>query len=244
MVFEVHLDHICGLCGFYGKAFPAQDFTLICMPTIHCISGLGADQRMFQKLDIPGAELKAVPWPYFDTHDEMACYAQKVAALIPQGPEHVILGLSFGGMLASEIARMRPEAKVIIISSAKSPGELPPVAWWVKFLGRNGLMPVGIVKLPFRQVMERFGADTAEEQKLMQAILRDTDNHFASCALRAMIEWKSTPPPESIVHIHGTADAMILPDRVQPTYWIRGGKHIMIYSRAEEISALIAQHVT
>ena len=82
------------------------------MTTIHCISGLGADQRIFQKLQIPGAVLKPVPWPDFDKYDELACYAQKVAALIPEGPDEVILGLSFGGMLASEIARMRPSAKV------------------------------------------------------------------------------------------------------------------------------------
>jgi pimeloyl-ACP methyl ester carboxylesterase len=215
------------------------------MPTIHCISGLGADQRMFAKLRIPGAELKPVLWPYFDRHDEMACYAQKVAEKIPEGPDHVILGLSFGGMLASEIARMRPGAKVILVSSVKSPSELPPMAGWVKFLGRNGLMPVGIAKLPNKQVMERFGADTEEEKKLMQAILKDTDNHFAACALRAMIEWQTkTPPPAGIVHIHGTADAMLLPDKIKPTHWVEGGKHIMVYSRAEEISKLIEQHLS
>ena len=214
------------------------------MPTIHCISGLGADQRMFQKLNIPGAELKPVLWPHFDKHDEMACYAQKVAAKIPEGPDEVILGLSFGGMLASEIARARPSAKVIIISSVKSPSELPPMAGWVKFLGRNGLMPVGIAKIPNKQILERFGADTEEEKKLMRAILDDTDNHFAKCALWAMIKWQATPPPAGIVHIHGTADAMILPDKIQPTHWVEGGKHIMVYSRAAEISALIAQHLS
>ena len=114
------------------------------MPTIHCISGLGADQLMFSKLSIPGAELKAVLWPYFDKHDEMACYAQKIGAQIPEGPDEVILGLSFGGMLASEIARTRPGAKVMIVSSVKSPAELPPMAGWTKFLGRNSLMPVGL----------------------------------------------------------------------------------------------------
>ena len=214
------------------------------MPTIHCISGLGADQRMFQKLNIPGAVLKSVPWPYFDKYDELACYAQKVAAQIPEGPDEVILGLSFGGMLASEIARARPSAKVVIVSSAKSSSEFPPGSWWIKFLARNGLMPVGIAKLPNSQMLERFGADTIEEKKLMRSILQGLDNHFTACALRAMLEWQSTPAPEGILHIHGTADEMILPGKIKPTYWVKGGKHIMIYSRAAEVSALIAKHLS
>jgi len=78
----------------------------------------------------------------------------------------------------------------------------------------------------------------------MNAILQDTDNDFVSYALRAMIEWQSTPPPTDIIYIHGTADAMILPDKVSPTHWVNGGKHIMVYSRAAEVSRLIAQHVT
>ena len=78
----------------------------------------------------------------------------------------------------------------------------------------------------------------------MRAILEDTDNHFARCALRSMIDWRSMPPPADIVHIHGTADAMILPDNIHPTHWVKGGKHIMVYSRAAEVSALIAQHLS
>ena len=212
------------------------------MKTIHCISGLGADHRIFTRLMIPGAELKPVAWPYFDKHDEMACYAQKVGALIPDGEDDIILGLSFGGMLASEIARVRPATKVIIVSSAKSHAELPPVKAWVKYLVQNGLIPVGLAQYSGSQITDRFGADTEEEKKMVLSILAATDNHFARCALRAMVEWKTTTVPD-IAHIHGTADAMILPDHIHPTHWVEGGKHIMIWSRAEEVSRLIAQHI-
>jgi pimeloyl-ACP methyl ester carboxylesterase len=212
------------------------------MKTIHCISGLGADHRIFGRLAIPGAQLKHVPWPSFDKHDEMACYAQKIGAQIPKGEDDIILGLSFGGMLASEIARARPSAKVIIVSSAKSPSELPPVKPWVKYLVHNGLIPVGLAKYSGDNITDRFGADTEEEKKMVLSILSATDNHFARCALRAMVEWRSTAIPD-IVHIHGTADAMILPDFIHPTHWVEGGKHIMVWSRAEEVSRLIAQHI-
>lgn len=218
--------------------------TLLATVTIHCISGLGADQRLFQKLYIPGAELKAVPWPYIDRHDEMACYAQKVAALIPKGPDNVVLGLSFGGMLAAEIARVRPTQKVIIVSSAKAPAELHMPGNFLQFIIHKRLLPVGLAVLGGRRVTERFGARTDEEHQLIGSVLEDTNPHFARCAFRAMIDWQSqVPPPESLVHIHGTADQIIQPDRIHPTHWISDGSHIMIYNRPDVVSALIEKHL-
>jgi pimeloyl-ACP methyl ester carboxylesterase len=213
------------------------------MPTIHCISGLGADQRVFSKLQIPGWELKTVPWPHIDAHDEMACYAQKVAALIPDGPEHVILGLSFGGMLASEIARVRPDQNVIIVSSAKHPDELGEVSGWLKFLVTKRLFPVGLMRIPNKTILRRFGAYDSESQILLRNILDDSDNHLVSCAGKAIMEWKTTPAPPQIVHIHGTADQIIKPDLIKPTHWVRGGEHMMIYTRAQELGVLIGEHL-
>lgn len=213
------------------------------MPTLHCISGLGADHRMFRRLNIPGWELKAVPWPHIDRHDDMACYAQKIAALIPDGPDHAILGLSFGGMLASEIARVRPEQKVIIISSAKNPAELGSAGGFLKFIVTKRLLPVGLVRIPNNVILRRFGAYDDESQFLLRSIFDDQSDHLVSVAAKVIMEWRSTPAPATVVHIHGTADQIIKPEPVHPTHWIEGGEHIMIFTRAEEVGALIRQHL-
>jgi len=225
-----------------GDSFCYSLSKLPALYTIHCISGLGADQRIFQKLNVPGARLQAVPWPYFDKHDQMACYAQKVAALIPADPDNIILGLSFGGMLASEIVRSEPSRKAILVSSAKSPSELHPVSKFLEFIGKHRLLPTSLTSLISKQMAERFGAKSAAEISLIRSIINETDPHFASCAIKALMEWKTTtPPPPGIVHIHGTADRILPPDLIKPSYWIEGGEHIMIYNRADEISKLIGK---
>jgi len=198
---------------------------------------------MFGKLQIPDWELKAVPWPHIDAHDEMACYAQKVAATIPEGPDHAILGLSFGGMLASEIGRVRPDQRVIIVSSAKHPNELGEVSGWLKFLVTKRLFPVGLMRIPNKTILRRFGAYDTESQILLRNILDDSDNHLVSCAAKAIMEWKTTPAPQQIVHIHGTADQIIDPKLIEPTHWIEGGEHMMIYTRADEVGKLIREHL-
>lgn len=212
------------------------------MTNIYCISGLGADQRAFGKLSIPGAVLKPVDWVAFDKHDGISCYAQKMAATIPED-NPTILGLSFGGMVAAEIAKIRPVKQVFLVSSAKDATELPPVSNLVKFLAHARLLPVFIMKIPSNQVYNRFGVETEEEKALLMDILKKTDNSFSSWAARAMIDWHCTAHADNIIHIHGTADQMIVPQHIHPTHWVEGGTHFMIYRRADEVSRLIAQHL-
>ena len=212
------------------------------MKTIYCISGLGADQRIFKKLSISDVKLVGVDWLRPDWHDEIPCYAQKMSAQIP-GEAPIIIGVSFGGMLASEIIRMRPDAKVIIISSAKDVTELPRVGRFLRIVAKSHLAPVGVMKIPSKQVDERFGAETEEEKTLLHSILKDTDNHFSRWAFKAMVNWKTAVHDPRIIHIHGTADRMIPSENIQPTHWIEGGHHLMVYSRADEVSRLIAQHL-
>jgi len=208
------------------------------MQTIHCISGLGADQRIFQKLDIQGATLAPVHWADYDKHDDLSCYAQKISAQITE-ENPVILGLSFGGMLASEIARIRPVKQLFLISSAKDATELPRFGGLARFLVNRQLVPVGLSKIAVKPLYDRFGVVTAEEKDLLKDILRSTDNGFTSWAMKAMLNWKTQEHVPQIIHIHGTADKLILPQFVKPTHWIKEGTHFMAYQRAGEISRII-----
>ncbi len=214
------------------------------MTTIYCISGLGADDRVFKKLAIPGVEFRYVPWPYLDVKDNMRSYAEKIAALIPQGPTDMILGLSFGGMLASEIALMRPAQKVFLISSCKSPEELPPLNPVLRFFARNRLIFMSALTLLQWRFMTLFGVENEEERKMVREVMADSDPHFVRCAGKVIIEWKMKEKPRAdLIQMHGTADRILLPQFVKPSIWIKNGHHLMVFSRAAEISNLIAQHL-
>lgn len=212
------------------------------MKSIYCISGLGADQRMFQKLELPGVQLVPVKWPPFSPHDTIPSYAQKVSALIPD-ENPTIIGLSFGGMVAVEIAKIRPLHQLFLVSSAKAVTELPYPQGWMVMLIRFNLIPTKLINRPNEFVYKMFGAHTDDERALMKKIMEDTDGKFLKWALRAMLKWGNDTWPKDLIHIHGTADKMIPAANVHPTYWIEGGQHIMIYNRAAEVSALIHKNL-
>src|SRR4051794_35905388 len=91
---------------------------------IYCISGLGADERAFERLKIAGCSLHFVdripPLP----NETLFSYAGRMSERITE-ISPVVIGLSFGGMIAIEMAKQIPIEKLILISSVKTRNEIP-----------------------------------------------------------------------------------------------------------------------
>lgn len=212
------------------------------MQKIYCISGIGADERIFKNLHIPGTELVHIRWPEFDKHDELGCYAQKI---IPQIKEEnpVLLGLSFGGMLAVEIAKIHPVKKIFLVSSAKTKEELPQYGTFFRTLILSRIIPSFLYTVPNTVTYNLFGAKLPDEIQLLKGVFEDTDGKLMKWAMRAITLWRNETYPEPLVHIHGTADKILPMENIHANYLIEGGTHIMIYNRAQEISDIIAKEL-
>ena len=83
------------------------------MKKIYCISGLGADERAFSKLNIKGFELKVIRWLMPIKDETLPEYASRMRQDIDDD-NPILMGLSFGGMLCTEIAKQVPVKKIII----------------------------------------------------------------------------------------------------------------------------------
>ena len=68
------------------------------MKRIYCISGLGADERIFQKLKIKDAELHALQWIRPENNESISQYAMRFKSQINE-ENPVILAVSFGGLI-------------------------------------------------------------------------------------------------------------------------------------------------
>lgn len=204
---------------------------------------MGADERIFANIRIDNAKLVHIPWPDYDEHDEIPCYAQKLAATIPE-ENPVLLGVSFGGMLGIEIAKILSVRKLFIVSSSKTSSEIPHFGRFMKTLMMSGKLPGFFYTWPNKYLLQLFGAETEEEKQLLRNVLHDSDGLFMRWAMKVIQLWRNTEYPEQLVHIHGDADKIITPEFVHPNYWIKDGTHIMIYNRAEEISTIINKELS
>ena len=204
--------------------------------TIYLLSGLGADHRIFQHLHFGPFTPKHIHWLEPNPQEPLTDYARRLSAQI-EGEAPILLGVSFGGMVAVEIAKQRQCQTVILISSAATRAEVPAVYRNAGRLCLHRLLPVPLLKQANFLTYWFFGMHTAAERALLKNILRDTDGRFLRWAMDAIVRWENTETLPNLLRLHGTADR-ILPIRNirHVDARIPGGGHLMIFNRAGEIN--------
>lgn len=208
------------------------------MKQVYLFSGLGADERVFHYLDLSGYETTFIRWLRPIKGETLEQYAKRLTQQIT-APRPVLVGLSFGGMVATEVARLIEVEKVILIASAKTREEIPPYYRLAGQLRLHKLLPARLLKQPNGFSNWFFGANSQEDKAMLAAILRDTDSHFLKWAIDQIVNWTNRTPHPSTKHIHGTND-WILPFRyVVCDVEIKGGGHFMTVNKVQELTQAI-----
>lgn len=208
------------------------------MKTIYCISGLGADERAFSKLKITGHALKVIPWLKPHHSETIQHYAKRMRATITE-ENPVLMGLSFGGMMCTEIAKQIPVSKIILISSVKSSKELPLWMKTVALLKLNKIVPLRSTRLTQPIQNRMLGVQTEEEKVLVASLRREADLPYTNWAVQQAINWKNDWKHPNIYHIHGDKDNMFPIKNIKADFTIKNAGHFMIMNKANEVSACI-----
>ncbi len=208
------------------------------MKKVYFISGLGADKRIFSFLDLSFCEPVFVAWIEPLKKESLESYALRLRQTLPE-QEPTIVGISFGGMLATEMAKAEPGLKAIIIASNKTAKEFPKYLRAGKYFPFYKWMPGKMMKSSAYAIKWVFGRNGKEQKKVFLEIIRDIDPRFVKWSITAILNWKNKEIPKNVIHLHGTADRL-LPNRlVKADYIIKGGNHVMPMDSHEEISALL-----
>lgn len=206
-------------------------------PIFYLIPGLGADERVFQFLRLPGTA-HVLRWlPPQTSAEPLPHYADRLAGVVPAGQACWLVGVSFGGVLALEIAGLRPLARVVLISSFAHPRELPWLARLARATGLYRLLPPQLLPRLPGLASWFFGVKTIRDRQLLNQILRDTDPYFTRWAIARLLQWSGRPGTLAI-RIHGTDDRLLPHGAVHSQYQLLGG-HLIIISRAAEISRIL-----
>ncbi|MBV9987750.1 MAG: alpha/beta hydrolase [Chitinophagaceae bacterium] len=205
---------------------------------VYFISGLGADETAFSKLSLPGIEKVHLNWLVPEKKESIEAYAGRMAARITE-PGPVIVGLSFGGMMAIEIAKLIPVKKLILLSSAKHRKELPSYFSVCRYIPLHRWLPLNKMASNRRIMNLVLGARTREQRERLKKVIDNTIEGFNEWAIDQVINWKNTEPPANASHIHGDADRLLPLRYVRADYIIKNGGHLMVVNQAKEVSALL-----
>jgi pimeloyl-ACP methyl ester carboxylesterase len=209
---------------------------------IYFISGLGADHRAFDKLDLPAYCSKHyIQWLLPNNKETLQLYVKRLLSQIDLTKPFSLIGLSFGGMVAVELGKITNPEKIILISSVANRSQLP---WHYKALGHikfYSYLPLRLMKQKNKITYWFFGTKDKDEQKILGEIITETDSTYLKWALKMISTWKNKVSLPNLIHIHGDADRLFPIQFVKPHITVRKGSHLMVREQADEISKYLKE---
>jgi len=205
---------------------------------LYIISGLGADERVFRNLRFPEYRVHFLKWLVPEKGETLENYARRMSDQIDSA-RPILIGMSFGGIMAAEIARHIEVRRIILISSVKERRELPPLFRFVGKFGIHRLIPVRLFTWSNPLTNWLFGTQGREEERLLAAVMKDTHLGYLKWAIDKILLWKNETRASHLTHIHGTADRLLPFRYITDAIAVKGGGHLMILNKAEEVGRMI-----
>lgn len=202
---------------------------------VYFISGLGSDERVFSKMDIGGFRKKNIKWiPPFESEDVVDYSSRLISQIKTDGPI-ILVGLSFGGIIAIELGKLLKNCTVILISSVSSVNYLP---YYIKneFLNKQiRKLPMSSIRKFSRLFYPIFGLKTKLSIQIIEEMVDDLDYNFVKWGIEVIGKWEGGLGSNLIHEIHGDNDR-ILPKKSAKAIIIKGGGHLMVLEKSQLVS--------
>ena len=208
---------------------------------LYFFPGLGASSKIFEHISLPKEkfEIHLLDWKIPTSVDESL---QEYAARMCEEIHHqnpILIGVSFGGILVQEMAKIIATEKVIVISSIKSHHELPTRLRVIRDTKAYKLFPAKIVKNIEDYTQYFLGDFLKKRAELYKMYLSVRDETYMQWAIYNVLHWKQEKPAENLVHIHGLEDNVFPIKYIQNFIPVTKGTHVMILMKAKTISSEI-----
>jgi pimeloyl-ACP methyl ester carboxylesterase len=209
---------------------------------LYIFSGLGADERVFQKLDFSAYSVVFIKWITPIENETIENYASRLLVQITS-TRPILIGLSFGGMMAVEVAKLIETKKTLLIASAKTSKEIP---FYYRFAGKLGIhkmLSAKLLKSSNFLTNWFFGARTRFDKQILKEILIDTDSVFLKWAIDKIVKWSNKTLPANIFHIHGTSDRILPIKFVNFDVEINNGGHLMTLIKPQQLNDILKAEI-
>lgn len=214
---------------------------------IYTLPGLGFDERIFSKIDFGKKRVRHLNWIVPEPAEHIADYAKRMSANIENNGDRIVLiGHSFGGIMAQEMARIVDVQTIILVSSVKCREEIPWRLRAIAPLGLHHLFSKKLIRGTFAWWANSHGYSTAEEQRLFKSMIEKQTDGYLQWALKTVSEWQPMSATNAkIIHIHGENDKTFPVGLLkQPCRTVKGGTHFMVFNQAETVSKMIREEIS
>lgn len=209
--------------------------------TIYLFPGQGSDKRIFDSLTLDNSyNLKVIEYGTPDKSISLETFAKQLSSQIDTTRPFVLIGMSLGGMICSELNEILSPEKTIIISSAKNRTELPWRYKFQKVIPIYKLFPGSFLLAGAKLLQPIVEPDRNKNKKTFKSMLAAKKGKYMKRSIGLIIRWDRKTNSKKIYHIHGTNDHTLPFRKIKsPDYIIKDGSHMITLTTAKEISVII-----
>ena len=210
------------------------------MHKILLLTGMTPDHRIFDRLLPLLPTARIVDWIRPVAYESIASYAARLSHTIDNDVPTVVCGVSFGGIVARELASCLNSKSCVLISSVRSPRELPP--WFRIFRMISSRLAVVAMKAT-GAVATCWPSKLKTQATWRMMKLGDNAGEWHRWATAAVLSWKPSKAAERIplYQIHGDRDSTFPIRYTKAETVIHGGGHELLLTHFEEIADKLRQ---
>ena len=199
---------------------------------VYFMPGLAASSTIFENIKLPEEEFEIILLEWFIPLDKetLEDYALRMTKNIKHD-NPVLIGVSFGGILVQEMAKLIKVRKTIIISSVKSNKEFPRRMKIAKTTMAYKLIPTQLLANVEALAKYAFGNTVTKRLALYKKYLQMRDKKYVDWAIENVILWKNDKADDKVVHIQGMDDEIFPIKYITNCIPVKGGTHIMIINK-------------
>lgn len=194
--------------------------------------GMAANPSIFEYIKLPEEDYQIhwLEWILPLSEESLFSYAKRMCSYVSHD-NPILIGVSFGGMLVQEMAKVLHCKKVIVISSIKSHHELPVHLKFLRKTKTYKILPTQLVTNIEVLLKYAFGETAKKRVELYEKYLSVRDKDYLDWAIKQIVCWAQEAPNEQTIFIHGDSD-LVFPNSCNgKTIVIKGGTHIMIINK-------------
>jgi pimeloyl-ACP methyl ester carboxylesterase len=208
---------------------------------IYLIPGQGSDYRVYKNYNFPEEyEVFHIKYIPVNKNETMSSDAKRLSTQHDTRYDITLIGMSLGGMLATEITDIVNPTNTIVISSAKCRSELPFRYRMLKYIPFYKIFPSHVIKLGSLVAQPLVEPDRNNEKQTCKAMLKAKEPQFLKRSIHLIVNWDRQNYNKQIIHIHGTKDHTLPIRNVNYQHTITKGSHMMNITQSEKIYQYIS----
>ena len=204
---------------------------------IYLLPGIGLSVNYFDSLSFPSScKVKTIALLQPVKEEPVSAYAGRLMQNVEAGIPFVLIGMSFGGVLAQEMAAIRKPEAIILLSTIQHSNELP---WYFRLGNKAGLTRI----VPYQLVSRVIGLVRRVAGK-ENRILYDNQTataKYLSWSLHKMLNWQPVAVSVPCYQIHGAGDRLLPCRYKNDMFVIAGASHLLLPGRCGEVNRITSR---